>query len=283
MPITISFPFYIPTNVVEVGNEISQAKLDEINAGAVALQPWVNGNFAPIGSTGGIGEAPADGQLYARYNNSWLSFVPNGGGGGYSGSDVSFWLTQGISYQQPVNIATGYVLSWDGERLNWVPQSGSNGGGIEEAPNDGNAYVRQSSSWQLFSNFDQIGNGGGGINDAPSDDTPYVRYNGSWSPFSNFDQTGGGGGGISTNDISYWLTQNNSGNQPYNINAGRVLSWNGSNLEWIDLPSGGGGGGGIGDAPYDYNYYLRYNGNWTQAQLVWSMDTYGNWRNFVCV
>lgn len=251
----------LPANVVEIGNEITQAKLNEINSGTIAIQSWVYSNFAPLGSTGGIGEAPADGLPYVRYNSGWSLLSSFGGGGGIGEAP-----TDGQLYARYM----GY----------WTPFTA---GGITDAPNDGNAYVRYQGSWSLFSNFDQTGSGGGGgISDAPNDGNAYVRYNGGWSLFSNFDQIGGGGGGgISTADVSYWLTQGYSGNQPSGINTGYILSWNGGNLEWIPAPSGG--GGGIGDAPYDYNYYLRYNGNWTQAQLVWSMDTYGNWRNFVCV
>jgi len=32
----------LPANVVEIGNEITQAKIDEINAGTLATQTWVN-------------------------------------------------------------------------------------------------------------------------------------------------------------------------------------------------------------------------------------------------
>lgn len=249
----------LPANVVEIGNEITQAKLNEINSGTIAIQNWVNSNFAPLGSIGGIGEAPSDGYPYVRYNSGWSLLSSFGGGGGIAEAP-----TDGQMYAR-------YMGSWT---------SFTTGTGISDAPSDGNAYVRYNGNWSLFSSFDQSGSG---ITDAPSDGVPYVRINGVWNPMSWYDQTGGGGGGgISTSDVSYWLTQNYSGSQPYNISTGRILSWNGASLEWIDPPSGG-GGGGISDAPYDWNYYLRYNESWTQAQLVWSMDTYGNWRNFVCV
>ena len=32
----------LPANVLEIGNEITQAKIDEINAGTLATQTWVN-------------------------------------------------------------------------------------------------------------------------------------------------------------------------------------------------------------------------------------------------
>jgi len=41
----------LPANVVEIGNEITQAKINEINAGTLALQTWVSGGY--LAKTGG--------------------------------------------------------------------------------------------------------------------------------------------------------------------------------------------------------------------------------------
>jgi len=116
----------LPANVVEIGNEISQAKINEINAGTLATQTWVTTGFAPkasptftgtvtipagasisgyatqsyVTSQGYLTDAPSNGSQYARQNGAWA--VVTGGGGG---------------------------------------------GGISEAPNDGYSYVRQMSGW----------------------------------------------------------------------------------------------------------------------------------------
>ena len=37
----------LPATVVEIGNEITQAKLNEINSGTLALQTWVNSGYVP--------------------------------------------------------------------------------------------------------------------------------------------------------------------------------------------------------------------------------------------
>jgi hypothetical protein len=55
------------------------------------------------------------------------------------------------------------------------------GGGISDAPSDGNTYGRNNAAWVVVSA------GGGGISDAPSDGTPYVRQSLGW--VSEFDAT----------------------------------------------------------------------------------------------
>ena len=54
----------LPATVVEIGNEITQAKIDEINSGTLATQTWVSGN-------GYISDAAYDGQIWARQYSSW--------------------------------------------------------------------------------------------------------------------------------------------------------------------------------------------------------------------
>ena len=103
----------LPANVVEIGNEISQAKINEINAGTLALQTWVTTGFAPkasptftgvvtipagasisgylttasasstyqtlSGMSSYLTDAPSDGSEYVRKNAAWA--VVTGGGG----------------------------------------------------------------------------------------------------------------------------------------------------------------------------------------------------------
>lgn len=63
MPIMISPN--LPANVVEIGKEITQSKIDEINAGTLATQSWVSG-------AGFISDAPIDDNTYARNNGAWV-------------------------------------------------------------------------------------------------------------------------------------------------------------------------------------------------------------------
>jgi hypothetical protein len=65
----------LPANVVEIGNEVTQAKVDEINAGTLATQDWVTGQG--YSTTSGISDAPIDGAIYARQNGGWTAFTPS--------------------------------------------------------------------------------------------------------------------------------------------------------------------------------------------------------------
>ena len=66
----------LPANVVEIGNEISQVKIDEINAGTLATQTWVSGQG--YSTTSGITDAPNDGTQYARQNLGWFAISSSG-------------------------------------------------------------------------------------------------------------------------------------------------------------------------------------------------------------
>lgn len=66
----------LPANVVEIGDEISQAKIDEINAGTLATQTWVSGQG--YSTTSGITDAPNDGTQYARQNLGWFAISSSG-------------------------------------------------------------------------------------------------------------------------------------------------------------------------------------------------------------
>lgn len=114
--------------------------------------------------------------------------------------------------------------------------------GIEEAPNDGQQYARQSESWSVVVpggvtsiiagsgiSVDQnvgdvtitaTGGGGGGIEEAPQDGSPYARQDAGWVPAP----TGGGGGGIeeAPEDGTPYARQD---------------------ATWVPVPAGGGGSG----------------------------------------
>jgi hypothetical protein len=61
--------------------------------------------------------------------------------------------------------------------------SGGSGGGIEEAPVDGQQYARQDAGWSVVVG----GSGGGGIAEAPTDGKPYVRQSSAWAAFDLID------------------------------------------------------------------------------------------------
>jgi hypothetical protein len=60
----------LPANVVEIGNEITQAKINEINSGTLATQTWVSDLGYISDATGSINN---DSAIYARSNGGWTS------------------------------------------------------------------------------------------------------------------------------------------------------------------------------------------------------------------
>ena len=80
--------------------------------------------------------------------------------------------------------ASGQVLTTNGAGgLSWATGSGS-GGGIAEAPTDGQLYGRENATWVVVPT-----GGSGGIPDAPSDGSAYSRKNATWAHIASADIT----------------------------------------------------------------------------------------------
>jgi len=92
----------LPANVVEIGNEITQAKVDEINAGTLALQTWVSDDY--LAKTGGEMTGGIVFDAVGQQNISKGTF--DNSLGGYNGISLT--------------CAVGYELNWQGGHLgNW--------------------------------------------------------------------------------------------------------------------------------------------------------------------
>jgi len=133
MPVQVSPN--LPANVVEIGNEITQAKINEINSGTLATQTWVSTSYAPKASptftgtvtipagasiSGYVPEAPNDGQQYARQSQSW-AVVSGGGGGGLSQNQ-----TYAIALAAIINSMTWNGSNWSGSILAETPYFSAN-------------------------------------------------------------------------------------------------------------------------------------------------------------
>lgn len=127
----------------------------------------------------------------------------------------------------------------------WSVATGGGGGGIEEAPNDGTPYSRQSEGWVSSP---------AGLGDAPSDGNHYGRQNGGWaqspsgltdaptdgSPYSRQD-----GGWVAS---STGLSDAASDGTLYGRQDG----------SWVEVPTTS----GIEEAPNDGQQYARQNTGW---------------------
>jgi len=135
MSLSASVGVQIPTNVVEVGNEITQ---NAINALAAATSPSAVNPFATVAyvsgfnyasesfvtSQGYLTDAPSNGSEYVRKNGAWS--VATGGGGGLTITTLSNGQTSTLDATVPTN---GMSLTFDSTAgLKWATVGG--GGGV---------------------------------------------------------------------------------------------------------------------------------------------------------
>jgi hypothetical protein len=121
------------------------------------------------------GEAPNDGIMYGRKSQAW---APATGGCIVADAAPATRYNGMLWYESD----TGNTYMWydDGNSQQWVQISGFSaysfgaGGGIGEAPSDGNTYARRNTAWV---------NMGGAVpvNEAPNDGKQYVRKNQAWA------------------------------------------------------------------------------------------------------
>jgi len=114
---------YVPTTADADPGEIIEVR------STAALGAPIQTRFAPqAGSAGGIGDAPADGEFYARRNADWEPSV------GAAPDDGQLWLRQG----------DGWVVA---------PQ-------FPEAPTDGKQYARSNAAWTEVTSLPAVIDGG---------------------------------------------------------------------------------------------------------------------------
>lgn len=120
MSLSASVGTQIPTNVIEVGNEISQVAVDAIAASASPSNVNPMMTASAVSALGYIGDAPSDGSEYVRKNAAWS--VATGGGGATAASQ----LTNATYTTNPTAAPTtaGDVLQFNGTDLVWAAGGG---------------------------------------------------------------------------------------------------------------------------------------------------------------
>jgi hypothetical protein len=149
--------------------------------------PGANNQFArgdhvhPTDTSRYSASNPSNFQTGAQVTASLAAYMPLTGGT-FSGG-VAF--TTGAIFATPANLqigggSPGNVLTAGAiaGQVTWAPQ----GGGIPDAPTDGQTYGRNTATWVVVS-------GGSGISDAPADGTLYARVNPAWRHIVHTDIT----------------------------------------------------------------------------------------------
>lgn len=208
MSLSASVGVQIPTNVVEVGNEISQNSINALAAASspATLNPFMTSNavsatYATKASPTFTGTVtiPAGASItgYLTTSSASATYQTQAGMTNYlttSAASATYQAISGMSsYLTTTNAANSYASKFD-------PPTG-NYPAVYDVPNDGVEYVRKNQSWV----------------------TP----------------TGGGGGGLTISTLSNGATSTLDSTAP---TTGQALTFDGTDLVWATV---GGGGGGV--------------------------------------
>lgn len=207
MSLSASVGVQIPTNVVEVGNEISQNSINALAAASspATLNPFMTSNavsatYATKASPTFTGTVtiPAGASItgYLTTSSASATYQTLAGMNNYlttSGASVTYQTISGMSsYLTTANAANSYASKFD-------PATGSYGA-VYEAPSDGNEYVRKNAAWAVAT---------------------------------------GGGGGLTISTLSNAAATTLNATAP---TTGQALTFDGTELKWATV---GGGGGGV--------------------------------------
>jgi hypothetical protein len=151
MSINISVALQIPTNVVEVGNEITAQQLGAITSGS---SPTSANPFTTVSYISGLSYLTT-----ATASSTYQTL---------SGMTSYLTTSAASSTYQPIGSYLTDAPSDGSEYVRknaaWAVATGGGGGGISDAPSDGNLYARQNAAWTSFSvtpsvtNIDLTGN-----------------------------------------------------------------------------------------------------------------------------
>jgi hypothetical protein len=146
MSLSASVGVQIPTNVVEVGNEISQ---NSINALAAASSPATLNPFMTSNAVSATYATKASPTFTGTVT------IP-------AGASISGYLTTASAsstYQTQAGMSSYATTSWaQGAFASKFDPATGNYGAVYEAPNDGSEYVRKNQAWAVAT-----GGGGGGL------------------------------------------------------------------------------------------------------------------------
>jgi len=216
----------LPINVVEIGNEITQAKVDEINSGTLALQTWVSASYLTTSSASttyapkasptftGTVTIPAGASISGYLTSATASstYQPLSGMTSYlttATASTTYQTQAGMSsYLTTSSASTTYATKASPTFTGTVTiPSGASISGYLTTSSASSTYQTQAgmSSYLTTSSASSTYQTQAGMSsyltDAPNNGSEYVRKNATWAV-----ATGGGGGGGVWGSITGTLT-----------------------------------------------------------------------------
>jgi hypothetical protein len=278
MSINISVSVQIPTNVVEVGNEISTQQLGAITSGS---SPTTANPFTTVSYISGLSyltTSSASTTYAPKASPTFTGVVTIPAGASISGylttaTAASTYVTgttiTNLNYLNATTASNTYqTISGMTSYLTTSAASSTYqpiGSYLTDAPSDGSEYVRKNAAWAVVT-------GGGGIADAPNNGNLYARQNAGWTAFTvptlsvtNIDLTGNFNG-YSMGSGYYSFKYDSSANTlRMQDGVGSGITVSATAIKFTDsttLKTA------FVDAPSDGNYYVRKNGAWHQCQIA---------------
>lgn len=163
----------LPANVVEIGNEITQAKINEINSGTLALQTWVSASYLTTSSASSTYQTISGMSSYLTTSSASSTYAPK----------ASPTFTGTVTIPAGASI-TGYLTT-------------SSASSTYQTISGMTSYLTTSAA---SSTYQTIAGMSSYLTDAPSNGSEYVRKNGAWSVAT------GGGGGVAWGAITGTVT-----------------------------------------------------------------------------
>ena len=200
----------LPANVVEIGNELSQARLDAINNG---IAPTSGNPFTTVSYISGLSYLTTSSASTTYATKASPTFtgvvtIP-------AGASISGYLTTATasSTYQTLSGMTSYLTTSTASST-YQTQAGMS------------SYLTITSASSTYQPL------GSYLTDAPSDGSEYVRKNSAWAVAT------GGGGGLTISTLSNSATSTLNATAP---TTGQSLTFDGTDLKWATVSGGGGG------------------------------------------
>ena len=168
--------------------------------------------------------------------------------------------------------AGGEAVMWVYDDGKWLqlPSAGG-GGGLEDAPDDGEMYARQSNAWaqipetdlsDYYTSAEVDTKLGDYVVDTPDDGNLYVRRNGAWEVYTP--SSGGGFGG----GMQLAVQPNSAGDFTIGASEGGLYEATVSGTKTLQVPDG---------LVFMLTNIFTYTGNWDVPQLI--IDGIRPWAN----